>query len=433
MRIKKNQQTQSHMKRFARIVGVLLLLIISAIWAIYTIRKHKIDKQYVSSAGTSVLSIAVDDLLLEHISSLLPKRRKLSDTVERNSWMKQIVFNAGIDVPARIHVFTMPAKEAQFYGILALRNYDDCFSFFANHFPEDINFIDKERSLVSVTVDKYVKVLFDRSHIVYKFSLPHESDFMDLQSILSSPEGWSQIGSLKEFKHAGSSKHISYALKDGSLKLEATVKKYNTEIHGEWLLSQDLGKEFRIRDMDTTKQVLAFWNVLPLSEVAPLGAMMHKFMGLEPELVNSADYFDLQIKDDTVMQQDTSIVYAYDDDFNAIEESQVNEAVVPSITHSWGYNEGLAEELPTTLFYKFRKKRVGEYLLNTTLDSLPDHVSSKQTRQPLYLYIDFERWPVGWEMPIFRILKDEKVKASIATTQKNSGSLLIKGEITYSK
>lgn len=428
-----SRSNYTHMKRFARILGLLLLLIISAMLIMYTVRKHKIDEQYVSSASTSILSVAVDDLILDHLSSLLTVHKKQGDTTQSDTWMKKMLFNAGIYIPARIHLFTIAPQEAQFYGILQLRNYDACFSFFANHFPEGINFVDKENSLVSVRVDQHMKVLFDRHTIVYKLSLGSDSSFTDLQSILSNPEGWRKIGSMKDFEHASSRKHIAYAQKDGRLKMEANIKSHKAEIDGEWLLAQDLKDELMVRDMDTTKQALIFWNVLPFSEVPVLAAMMHKFTALDENVVNSTDYFDLQISDDTVLQQDTAIAYAYDEDFNVIEQLQVNESTVPRIVHSWRYNKLVAEEMPNALFYKFHKKRVGEFLLNSTSASFPDRVNNKQTKHPLYLYIDFERWPTTWEASIFSRLKDAKVKARIRTTPQNKRTLFIKGDITYSK
>lgn len=419
------------MKRFASIAGLLLLFIISSLWIIYVVREQKADNQHVSSASTSILSIAVDDLLLEHISSILPKSRKNEPSETSKFWVKEILFNAGINVPARIQLFTMPAQEARLYGILALSNYDNCFSFFANRFPEDIRFVDKEKGLISVAIDKHVNVLFDRNAIVYKLSLEADSNFDDLQSILSAPESWRKIGSFKEFEYAKSNKHVAYVLKDGSLKMAASVFKNNTEITGEWLLSQDMQADFKIRDMDTTKQSLTFWTALPFSEVPQLTTLLRKFIELEPTLANSSSYLDLQIKSDTVLQQDTSIVYAYDADFNVVEELQINEVVVPNISLALGYNDVLADKFPNTLFYKFQKKRVGEYLLNTTSTSSSQKGNSKKTKQPLYLYIDFERWPEDWEASIFRKLKEAKVRARILTERQSKKKLLIKGEVSY--
>ncbi|KKX47362.1 hypothetical protein L950_0226845 [Sphingobacterium sp. IITKGP-BTPF85] len=37
----------------------------------YTVRKNRIEKQYVSQSSTGILSIAVDDLLLDNVSQLL--------------------------------------------------------------------------------------------------------------------------------------------------------------------------------------------------------------------------------------------------------------------------------------------------------------------------------------------------------------------------
>ncbi len=55
------------MKKTAIILGAFLLLTIGVMVTIYTVRKSKIEEQYVSESSTSVLSFAIDDLLLDNI------------------------------------------------------------------------------------------------------------------------------------------------------------------------------------------------------------------------------------------------------------------------------------------------------------------------------------------------------------------------------
>lgn len=421
------------MKRIAIIIGTLLLLIVGLMWTIYTVRKNKADAQYVSKSSTSVLSFAVDDLLLDNVSSLLSWKKTPKGTKHEETWIKKIIFDAGISIPARIYLFTIAPQKTQFYGILSVKNYDECFSFFADHFPDRVNFVNKENGTVTVDINKHIKILFDHNNLIYNIAPEHSSDFQDLQSLLLQPHTWDQIGSFEGYEHALSNKHICYVQKDKRLRIEATVTKHKTEIEGKWLLAQNLGDNFQVRAMDTTNQTLTFWSLLPLKEVPVLSYLMSKYTGLNQELLNRSysNYFDLQLKADHTLQRDSSISYLYDDDFNAVEKIQVKELTVPNIVHSWKYNKSLEESLPNEMFYKFRKKQIDQYLLNTTLNTFPDQVQNKQTLYPLYCFIDFGTWPETWNVSLFKKLKEDKAKATIMTTLENQSTLSIKGQINY--
>ena len=422
------------MKKTAIILGAFVLLTIGVMVTIYTVRKSKIEEQYVSESSTSVLSFAIDDLLLDNISSLITFNKSSSNEVkESDDWRKKIIWNAGISIPARMYLFTLPQSDKQFYGIIDIKNYDNCFSFFATYFPESINFIDKEQEIVSVSISKHLKLVFNRNHLVYQLTEQNNTGFKELQALLQTPESWSKVGSLKGFEHALSKKHISYVQKDRMLKIEAIVSKNKTEIDGEWILSQRLKDNFLIREMDTANQTIRFWSLLPLEEIPALSYFMTKYSGLNQEklIANYSNYFDLQLKDDLITQRDSSITYSYDDDFNEIEEISIQEQKIPNIQLTWKYNAILKESIPTSMFYKFHKQEIDSYLVSTTLETPIKQIKSISTLHPLYCSIDFGKWPEIWSLSILENLKNKKVKAEVITTLKNEKTLSIKGLVTY--
>lgn len=421
------------MKRITIIICSLLLLLLTVIWVTYTIRKNRIEKQYVSKTSTGILSIAVDDLLLDNISQLFSFDTTSTGIEGGDGLIKKIIWNAGISIPARVFLFSTDTQKSQFYGILAVSNYDDCFSFFANQYPKAINFVDKKQGLVSVAIDKHIKVLFDRTHLIYTLGLDNNTDFTELQSLLNSRDSWVQIGSFKGFEHALTKKHIVYALKDKSLMVEATVKKHKTDISGQWMLSESIEQNLQVRKIDTTNQIVTLWSLLPLNDIPVLSHVMSKYTGLDQEQLkkNYTNYLDLQIKTDSVIQKDTSIAYAYDDDFNAIEEIKVQEITVPHITHTWKYNAPLEASLPSKMFYQFHKTHIDTYLFNTTSELSPDRIQNERTQNPFYCFIDFAVWPAKWSIYPFNKLKEKNVKAKVITTLLDKKTLAIKGEITY--
>ncbi|MGO1243854.1 MAG: hypothetical protein ACTJHT_13710 [Sphingobacterium sp.] len=421
------------MKKTAIILGILLILIFGSIWTLYTVRQHKMDLQYVSKSSTSILSIAVDDLILDNLWYLSSKPKNSAGIKTDNEQIKGFIFDAGILLPARIYLFGMPSQDGQFYGILPINNFDKCFSFFASNYPKKINFIDKQKSIVSVSLNKRLKVIFNNEHLVYQVDFDENEGFGNLKTLLMKPEDWSQVRTLEGFQQLKSKKHLTYVQEDGGLELEATVKKNLTEINGTWQLKQELGDEFLVRDIDTLQQTLTFWSVLPLQETPTLARLMQKYTGLDAQQLdtNYANYFDLQVKSDSVVQNDSSITYAYDDEFNPIEELHVQHNHVPNIVHVWKCNESIQDSMPDKMFYRFHKENIGTYFLNTTLDSLSTPVTSKETPYPLYCFVDFRTWPEQWNVSLFKKLKAHSLKARIGTKQKNKSTLSIKGEIHY--
>ncbi|WP_400263360.1 hypothetical protein ACFX5U_10150 [Sphingobacterium sp. SG20118] len=421
------------MKRIVIIICSIVLLLSATVWTYYIIRKNNIEKQYVSKESTHIFSIAVDDLILDNLSSFNPWSGKSVDTAVDESWITGLLWHAGIEIPARIYLFSMTDRAPQFYGILALKNYDECFSFFANRYPNGISFLDKEQGVVRVSVNNHIKVIFDRNNLIYKIDRERNSGFEDLHLLLKQPNTWVQIDSFPEFKNIHSNKHISYIQKDKKLKLEASIAKHKIDITGEWLISQDLDKKFPVRAMDTTNQAMTFWTMLSLDDMPLLADLMHKYTGLDQlQLQNAyANYFDLQVKSDVTIQRDTLITYSYDDDFNPIEEKKINEINVPYIAHAWIDNNALAESLPTTMFYKFYKQRKSGFLLNTTTQSTPNLVKIEETSYPFYLYINFGKWPDTWLVEPFDKLKANQVKVEVSTIIQNKNSLSIQGQINY--
>lgn len=422
------------MRKTAIILGTLLFLTVGVMITVYTVRKGKIKEQYVSESSTSVLSFAIDDLLLDNISSFITFNQSSSkDVEESDNWRKKIIWSAGISIPARMYLFTLPQNKQQFYGILDVNNYDNCFSFFATYFPDSINFIDKEQEIVSVAINKHLKLIFNRNHLVYQLTEQNNENFKDLQTLLQTPTTWTKVGALTEFENILSKKHISYIQKDNSLKIEATVSKNATEIEGEWTLSKELKNEFQVRKIDSVNQTMRFWSLLPLVETPTLSSIMSKYTGLDQNNLSEyyTDYFDLQIKNELTIQKDSSTSYSYDDDFNEIEEISIQEHEVPNIQLTWKYDTHLKKALPTSMFYKFNKQEITPYLISTTLETPISQIESTSTAYPLYFSINFENWPKMWDLFILKDLESRKIKAEIMATPKNEKTLSIKGSITY--
>ncbi len=419
------------MRKLAIIVGIFLMLFFAAVWTFFTVRQYKIDQQYVSNLSTSILSMAIDDLLLDNLWYFSAGTNDSGGTENRNNHIKNLIFDAGIAIPARIFLFSTPQDTQTLFGILKINNFDKCFSFFAKNYPSKIKFIDRQKSIVSVNLNNGFRMIFNNEYLIYQIGLDENADFSKLQTLLKQRDSWSQIGNLEGFKDLLSDEHLSYQQKNDRLQIQATVKKNHITLNGVWRLNEDLDEKFLVRDMDTLKQTVTFWSVLPLQEAPILARVIQKYTGLDAQQLGTSyqNYVDLQVNNDSVAQIDSSIIYAYDDEFNPIEEVQVQQQQVPSILHAWKSDSTLQVALPDKMFYSFHKKDMGEYFISTTLDSFPPQTSSKQTPYAVYCYVDFKTWPEQWTIPLLRIFKEQNMQTRFVAQRQDRRTLLIEGDI----
>src|SRR5690606_19281066 len=104
------------MKRTLWIIAMVLVIAAGTIVALYLFRKNKALKQYIHPQSHAVVSIAVDDLLLDNISSVFTQRTdstpSASGFLTFENWT-----NAGIYIPAHIHFFSLKDHPLTFYTI----------------------------------------------------------------------------------------------------------------------------------------------------------------------------------------------------------------------------------------------------------------------------------------------------------------------------
>lgn len=422
------------MKKIITILGTLLLLIVGLLVAVYGIRKNNSKNQFVSELSTSILSISVDDLILDNLLDFISFQPSTSvDSLDTVSWENKFIWNAGILIPAQMFLFTLPEKEEQLYGIAQIKNFDKCFSYFVNYFPDGINFMGKDKETVSVSINKHLKIIFNKSFLIYEWSLKNTEDFSNLEYILQNRATWTTISILKDIEPSLFKKHINYVQRDQKLTMNATIKNGKATLNGEWKLSASLKNELEIIRLDTINQTLRFWNLLPLDESSSLTVLLTKITGLNRGALKShyKDYMDLQVKNELTTQTESHISYTYDEEFNEIEEVNLMEQQVPKIIATWNYDLMFESSLPKTMFYKFTHQKSLPYLISSTQNLATSKIESIETPYPLYFSVDFEQWPKVWETSFTSYLSEKKVKAKLYTIPQEGNKLLISGEISY--
>lgn len=421
------------MKKIALILFSLLCLVFGLLAAIYWTRKSKIDEQLVSKRATEILAIDVDEIILDNLSRFLSWNKKETAGKEnKDNWLYNILFDAGIEIPSRLYLFNINPQEYEFYGILKVKNYDACFTFFATHFSDKMIFVDKGKGVVQVKINSYVALLFDRKHMLYTFSQNGKTADKDLQRLLNNQGDWTAVSSLKNFKGLAADHHIIYTQKDQKLYLEGDLNKGEFHFQGTWQLAHGLKDELFVSDRDRSKQIFRFWNLLDIEEIPALSNLIKRFSGLSEEEFSQhyGQYYEAQVNDIYSIQRDSSITYVYDDNFNAQEQYLIKENKIPQIVQTWKYSKPLSAALPDKMWYQFQQKHTEDYIIQCTDTTVLAPTNKIATDTPLFAFVDFERWPAAWTFSFLKPFIEKKVKASLKTKIVSENTLSVEGLVT---
>lgn len=188
-----------------------------------------------------------------------------------------------------------------------------------------------------------------------------------------------------------------------------------------------------MRQVDTGDCALSFRSVLPLKQTPLLPTFLATFstQSLDSLSASYHNYVDLQVRAGTTAQHDTIITYGYDDEFNSVEQREIQTLRVPIIESVWLGSPQLSDLLPTTFFYQFHTAQHGDTISMSTTSTPTRSVSFQHTDVPWQLHVDFTRWPSAWTYGPFQTLKDNDVKVSISAKASSAHTMDIQGQVTY--
>ncbi|SMG27664.1 hypothetical protein [Sphingobacterium psychroaquaticum] len=406
--------------------SITLAVLFTIGWGFYLVRKYQANKQFVSTQSTTILSVAVDDLLLDNVSSLLKKKKsQVSDTTSKRNWLKDFFWNSGLKIPSRLFFFSLPQEQDNLFAILSVSNYETCLSFFVNHYPKQIELIDKEKGLMAVKLHKYCHILFNKEFLALGVSTAEPELKQSLAALLDKPQSWQTAVSKATEIGFTFDKHVTLNRLDQTLAIGIDIRENKATITGNWLLSQQQPTKKMIRQLQPTTDVLTFWSTLPFEETPLLARISALALGNETASMK-ADYIDIQVSPQSTTQQDTIISYGYDDNFNSIETSEIRTLTVPKVSYTWRGTIKNKVQLPSKFFYNFYRTEVDNYEINSTSrDSEQQQFIS--TESPIFLAVDFGRWPNSWSMGLFETWKASRLKVHIDSRIKEGRTLTING------
>lgn len=423
------------MKRTLWIFAMVLVIIGSTIVALYIIRKNKALHQYVHPNSQAIMSVSLDDLLLDNIDQLFKRRKAESvasdpDLLDIESWWK-----AGIGIPAQIHFFTLNDNPLTFFTIQKIKDIEKWKTFLKGHVTDTIRIITPSDQPLSLAhLSSGVSTMYDDQYLLLRVAVTNQHAGNEMSAIWGEKNTWMYVSNFSAPPAENPKAHVVYRHTDGTFQLFADVTKGHITLAGEWQLDTNIptAAQVRVPKMGD-HSFLAFWSDLPLAQTSFITRFLSVVADIEPDMLldNSYGYVDLFMSADMTTQRDTVIVYDYDEDFNAVEKKEIQEVTVPNVESVWKGNEQLAGALPEKLFYRFYKQAADSLVLLSTKEDngfSPEFVAAKS---PFQIAVDFKNLPASWADGMLRSLQQRALKIDIETSALNQHMLGITGSIRY--
>jgi hypothetical protein len=420
------------MKRTLWIFVMVLVIAAGTIIALYLFRKNNALDQYVHPNSQAVVSIALDDLLLDNMGHFFKQRADstvaVSGLLDMENWWK-----AGVHIPAQIHFFTMKDNPLTFFTIQKIKKPQKWNAFLKEHGIDSVQVMEHAGQQLSFArLSSGVNVLCDDQYLLLRLTAAKQEKDSEMQAIWEAMNDWVYVGDFHFPPSENSKAHITYRHTDGTFQLFADVSDGHIALSGNWHLTTDVPSISQRRKLETNNSFISLWSTLPLIETPFIIKSISSFSGVEPDiLVNNAyHYVDLFVSSDITVQQDTVITYDYDEDFNSVEKKEIQEISVPVIENAWKGNAQLATALPEKLFYRFYKNVTDSLMVLSTKEDTQFTPLFVTASSPFQLKVDFRYLPLSWNN-MLRPLHEQAFQITVETSIVDRNTLGIRGNIRY--
>ncbi|MBD1434395.1 hypothetical protein H8B06_16300 [Sphingobacterium sp. DN00404] len=422
------------MKRTLWIFVVVLVITAGTIIALYLFRKNQALDQYVHPNSQAVVSIAVDDLLLDNMAQFFKQR---TDSIVPTSGLLDIQnwWRAGIHIPAQIHFFTLKDNPLTFFTIQKIAKPEKWEAFLKEHSIDAVQVTEHDGQRLSfVHLASGTDVLYDDEYLLLRLTAMKQEQDNAMQAIWEAMNNWVYVSDFQFLPAENSKAHIAYRHTDGTFQLFANVSDGHVALSGDWHLTTDAPVISKIRKQETNNSFMSLWSTLSPTETPFIIRSLSIFSDVEPDMwVNhSYDYVDLFISSDITTQQDTIVTYDYDADFNSVEKKEIQEIPVPVIENVWKGDAQLAAALPEKLFYRFYHNIRDSLIILSTKKDTQFTPLFVDTSSPFQLKVDFRHLPSSWNN-MLRPLQEQAFQIAVETSIVDKNTLGISGSIRYTE
>ncbi len=412
-------------------IAVLVLLAIVA-WGGYILRQQESYKSLVHKKSKALLTVSLDDILLNQFFNKWQSAPKEGQVFgQKLSKLK----DNGIDIKANVFLFALEPHPKNFYAFFQLKDKQQFLTFlkdviqvgavesnlapdvsYAYHQPSKIAFIWKgDDLLLSLGFD------LDTKKEEMLQLIQSKEDRVTIEQFINRPSTLT-----------GKSLRYSDISTDNFIELD--LKGDHLDVSGEFFSTDwNFPKEYLVRELVSAKYIGKAWINIPSSQ------LKNQLKQLVSELPIAADsiiahldgnYVDIEILKNKVIQTDTIINYAVDENFETIEEKTPYETKVPEVRLAMRGDNDMRRFLPSKLFYQWFQKQDKEFsLLTTSKDIDKLNVAYSKTAELSHVAVHLVDWPN--EAKISPILLLKTIASDITLTLKvvDHNRLVLQGTI----
>lgn len=388
-------------------LGIIIGLVIIG-WGIYIIRQQQSYKSVVHKKSKALLTISLDDILLNQFFDkwqTAPKGGQ--DFAKKLTKLK----DNGIDIKANVFLFSLEDRTNNFYAFFDLKDEKQFLTFLKEGLAVDSieNNVAPGVNYAYQDTNKIAFVWKGNTLLVgLGFNLDKKKSEM-IQLIQSDTERVS-IESFINHPSELTRKSLRYSDISSKNFIEFDLKGSCIEIAGE--LQSDtwnFPQEYLVRELVTENYISKGWINFPNERLKTALKDMLVDLPISADSIMAhanGNYVDIEVLKNQVVQTDTIINYAVNDNFETVEEKTAYESKVPNVRFGIRGDERLPKFLPNKLFYQWFQQNDGQFSILST-DSTIDKMQAKYTKTNSlsHVAIHLVDWPNALKVTPILMLK----------------------------
>lgn len=425
------------MRKFIRVLTVImgiLLLVLLAGYAWLWIRQSNSGKQLVHPNSEAIVRVSVDKIMTGLLRNALANPREYWDTAKDTVETTQI-WEAGVAIPANLYLFSLPEDTSSGYAVLHIKDKAK-FQTYLNQRMDAVIEHTEDFLWFALTENGKFAVIGNDDHAVVSYSLRSGDRTPRLRELLSSLDELVSIESLHLSELSESRSSVTYWNSKNKNVCHLDFSAGKIDVKGSfsselWRLS-----EVPLSRTMPSDNILTVWLDADVREAL----LYHRdFLSRYNVPVDSiqpyiGNYWEVQLREDSILQEDTIVTYDYNDNFELIEKKHVRSESVPRLSLSLKASPHLLSYLPERAFYRFNKFIDDDLVTLSTEQENIANRSSDRERPDSYCFYLFYRKGDGKHLiqdriPSLGMLERMEMRG----TRQNLHSLTYEGEILFEK
>ncbi|MGJ1409017.1 hypothetical protein ACR78Z_05025 [Sphingobacterium thalpophilum] len=403
------------------LLGIVMLFVITG-WGIYVIRQQQSYKSLVHKKSKALLTISLDDILLSQLFDRWQTAPKAGQDYAKK--LRELK-NNGIDIKANVFLFSLEDTARNFYAFFDLNDKKQFLSFLKDGLAIDSIQQDIAPGISYAYQERHkIAFMWRGKELLVGLGFDLDQKRTEMLQLIQSKDEQISIENFISRPSTLTRKSMRYSDMSTQNFIEFDLKGGRMEIFGEFTSKHwNFPKTYTVRKLAAKDYIGRGWINFPD------GRLKRRIKHILRDLPISADsimahttgeYMDMEILNSRVVQVDTIVSYAVDDNFETVEEKTRYEHQVPDLRFGFRGDKELHKYLPAKLFYQWFQKQEGSFnILSTASTAEGLQTGYGESDELLHADIQLEDWPDALKVP--SVLSLKAVAANINVSLKVTG------------